>query len=136
MAHAVLSAHPAGPLIMVGIRPLDAYERKGIGRAISCTGLVDTGASASAIAPDLAKQAGLIQSDVSFVRHAGRSVMVPSYAARVRFQGHDGLAGWQELTLVGSAPATPGVGMLIGRDMLARVTMLYDGPKNSVVLLF
>jgi hypothetical protein len=40
------------------------------------------------------------------------------------------------LAVVEVTPATPGVDVLIGRDLLQEVTMLYDGPNKKLVFMF
>jgi hypothetical protein len=40
------------------------------------------------------------------------------------------------LRVVETAPATPGVDVLIGQDLLLQLTLLYNGPIGKLVLTY
>jgi len=134
MGYEVPDIGPSGPIISLGVRRELGYPSAGF-RPISCNGLVDTGASSTAIAPAAAKPAGLVWTGVATVARQGGTVLVPTYGARVRLGGV-GPAGWRELVLLRTAPSNSGVEMLLGRDILAWVSMLYVGSKGHAAILY
>ena len=58
------------------------------------------------------------------------------YDIRLKFDGHLTPGRWFELEAVETAPATPGVDVLIGQDLLANLTLLYNGPLGKLVLMY
>jgi hypothetical protein len=58
------------------------------------------------------------------------------YDLRLKFEGHLSPGRWFDLTVVETAPATPGVDVLIGQDLLLRLTLLYNGPLGKLVLMY
>jgi hypothetical protein len=138
MALHVVDIGPPGPLIQVGIRVGATFEAAGRGGAPrSYTALVDTGASSSAISPrvvaDVQPQfAG--KTSLSRIGVSPRRLM--RYDIRLKFDGHLSPGRWFDLKVVASAPATPGVDVLIGQDLLLQLTLLYNGPLGKLVLMY
>jgi hypothetical protein len=58
------------------------------------------------------------------------------YDIRLKFDGHLILGRWFDLEAVETAPATPGVDVLIGQDLLLKLTLLYNGPLGKLVLMY
>jgi hypothetical protein len=135
--HVVDIGHP-GPLIQVGVRVGPEYEAIGRGGAPhSYTALIDTGASRSAISPR-------VVADVQPQRIGEAALKRPGavsdaghiYSIRMKFEGHLSAGRWFDLKVIGSAPATPGVDVLIGQDLLLHLTLLYNGPLSKLVLMY
>jgi hypothetical protein len=138
MALYVVDISPPGPLIEVGIRVGTGYEAIGRGGAPhSYVALVDTGASRSAISPR-------VVADVQPQRLADATLRRPGavtgtgqiYSIRLKLEGHLSPGRWFELKAVETAPATPGVDVLIGQDLLLNFTLVYNGPIGKLVLMY
>jgi predicted aspartyl protease len=136
MAFFVLDVGPTGPLIQVGVSVGAKSAQAGLGGAPrSYTALIDTGASGSAISP---KVVGEIQPKLVRrvpVERAGAKVVADVYAVRIKLAHHLQPGRWYELEAVEIAPASPGVNVLIGRDLLENTTLLYDGSNGKLVLM-
>jgi hypothetical protein len=138
MALHVVDIGPPGPLIEVGIRVGAGYEAIGRGGAPhSYVALTDTGASRSAISPR-------VVADVQPQRLADAALQRPGavtgtghiYSIRMKAEGHLIPGRWFGLRAVETAPATPGVDVLIGQDLLLQLTLLYNGPLGKLVLMY
>jgi hypothetical protein len=138
MALYVVDIGPPGPLIEVGIRVGAGYEAMGRGGAPrSYVAPIDTGASRSAISPR-------VVADVQPQRIADAALRRPGaitgtghiYSIRLKLEGHLSPGRWFDSRAVETAPATPGVDVLIGQDLLLNFTLLYNGPLGKVVLMY
>ena len=58
------------------------------------------------------------------------------YEIRLKLDGHLTPGRWFDLIAVETAPATPGVDVLIGQDLLLQLTLLYNGPLGKLVLMY
>lgn len=117
----------AGPLIEVEVgQPNSVIESmKAQGRDIppstSLVALIDTGASISAINADIAQQLGLLQTGAVPIGGVGGVREHPVYAAALRIPGGPEYGAVQ---LIGAYLQQQ---MLIGRDILCSMTLVYDG---------
>jgi len=134
----VVDIGPAGPLIQVGVRVGAAFEAIGRGGAPhSYTALIDTGASRSAISPR-------VVADVQPQRIGDAALRRPGAVAdaghifgiRLKFDDHLTPGRWFELKAIETAPATPGIDVLVGQDLLLQLTLLYNGPLGKLVLMY
>lgn len=135
MAFLILDVDPLGPLIQVGVRVGAAYTGAGLGGAPQTyTALIDTGASSTAIAPRVVNAVGPQRMGSTPVRSAGANLVALTYDIQIKFEQHTQPGAWYDLEAVEAAPATAGVDVLIGRDLLKKVTMLYDGANGKLAL--
>jgi Retroviral aspartyl protease len=138
MALQVVDIGPLGPLIQVGIRAGTAFEAIGRGGAPhSYTALIDTGASRSTISRrvvvDVQPQSA---GSTSLTRAGAAPLTIKRYEIRLKFQSHLAPDRWFDLMVVETTPATPGVDVLIGQDLLLQLTLLYNGPLGKLVLMY
>ncbi|WP_165252001.1 retroviral-like aspartic protease family protein [Paludisphaera soli] len=128
---------PLGPLLQVGLRTTAARERRGLGESRDVTAMIDTGASSSIIVPALARRIGLSEGDAAIIRPVGegQAISAPTFPARIRLDGLTGKGEWLELDLIGIQPASP-VDMLIGRELIGKLTLIIDGVQGKVLILY
>ena len=72
----------------------------------------------------------------SLTRVGATSLTLSMYEIRLKFEGHLSPGRWFDLRVVETAPATPGVDVLIGQDLLLQLTLLYNGPLGKLVLMY
>jgi hypothetical protein len=138
MAVHVLDIGPLGSLIQVGLRVGAAFEAAGLGNAPrSCPALIDTGATTTAIDPNVlqALRPQLIgRPPVMRPGAAPRHGL--SYDVRLKFEHHLTPGRWFDLEVIQATPATPGVDVLIGLDLLLKLTLISNGPLGKLVLMY
>ena len=103
------------------------------------TALIDTGASQTAVAPFVVEYLRLVQGDTAEVLVPGKSgAMVAEihrvYDLALSLPAHPQFG--HKVAAVAAMPATPGVSVLIGRDILDQCRFLFDGPKRRFTLWF
>src|SRR5262249_1346236 len=115
-----------------------AYEAIGRGGAPhSYVALVDTGASRSAISPRVVADVQPQRlADAAFQRPGAATGTGQIYSIPLKLEGHLSPGRWFELRAVETTPATPGVDVLIGQDLLQNFTLLYNGPIGKLVLMY
>ncbi len=129
---------PLGPLIGVGLNVGATQARLGLGEPPqSSVGLIDTGASRTAIshAVHRALQPAACGSSW-YQRPGGRGVRVDRHAIRLNFEGHLSSNPWFDVEVVVADPATPGVDVLIGMDVISRLVVFYEGVKGTMILAY
>lgn len=138
MALHVIDIGPLGPLIQVGIQASAVLEAAGLGGAPhSDTALIDTGASASAISSRVVAQVQPLSIGSATLNRVGVAVFpVMRYDVRLKFESHLSPGRWFDMRVVETAPATPGVDVLIGQDLLLELTLLDNGPVGKLVLMY
>ena len=137
-----------GPVIqvLVGVpSPLAARlqaQNLPVPTPVSGVALIDTGATRSAVAETVAQTLGIQPSGVVNVGTAGGMQQQSVYSARFTFPGGP-LPPIEFAQLTGvnlQGHVLPGIGMpliaLIGRDILSRFVMIYDGQTATVTLAF
>jgi hypothetical protein len=138
---------PIGPVIEVrlSIGPEDTADFVASGRSIpppcSVSGLVDTGAERTAIEQSLLDWMGLPIYGLIEVTSSvlGREVReANSYRAQMAFGSPEasGRTKWCTLYAVGVDIVSPGVKVLIGRDLLATCRFTYDGRKRRFMMSY
>lgn len=133
-----ITVGPVGPLIQVGLNVGATQARLGLGGPPqSRNGLIDTGASRTAISKAAYRALQPAVSGSASYQRPGRSpVLVTTHAARLNFEGHLSSNPWFDLDVVIADPATPGVDVLIGMDVLSRLVLFYEGANGTMVLAY
>ena len=127
-----------GPLIQVGLNVGASQAGRGLGGPPqSRTGLIDTGAMRTAISRGVyqALQPAIIGT-TSYRRPGVPAVFVATYAVRLNFEGHLSGNPWFELEVLVTDPATPGVDVLVGMDVLSQLVLFYEGVNGTMVLAY
>jgi predicted aspartyl protease len=133
----ILDVAPLGALIQVGVRVGVAFSNAGFGGTPrTCTALLDTGASSTAISPTIVRQVQPQIVGTTPIKGVGASSLAHTYEIQIKFEHHLQPGTWYNLEAVEAVPATPGVDILIGRDLLKNIAMFYDGPSEKLTLMF
>lgn len=70
------------------------------------------------------------------VARAGANLVADRYDIQIKFEHHLQQGTRYDLEAVEVAPAVPEVDVLIGRDVLEKVSILYDGPNQKLALMY
>jgi hypothetical protein len=98
------------------------------------TALIDIGASRTAVDPMILRHLGAIQTEEASVHVPGHHpARIPIYRVRITLENQEPTFANDVLGIV---PATPTVAVLIGRDVLERGTLLYDGENDAFSLWY
>ena len=109
----------------------------GLGSAALKAGLIDTGASITAISNAVYRTLQPSLSGMTPLRLPGKSqVLVPMYAVRLQFEGHLAKNRWFDLDVVVADPGSPGVQVLVGMDVLAQLVLFYEGVNGTMILTY
>jgi predicted aspartyl protease len=127
-----------GPVIEVGLSVGTIQAMAGIGgQPLSRPGLIDTGATGTAISNAMFRSLQPIQSGTTpFNRPDGTQVVVHSYAVRLKFEGHLAPNPWFDLDAVVADPATPGIHILVGMDVISQLVLFYEGVNGTMILTY
>jgi predicted aspartyl protease len=121
----------SGAILGVEVRASVAYAPNGPTRV--CNALIDTGATMTAIDPAiLAAIDAQVIGGASIAQPGGMAVRVNTHDVRIRFGGQ---GRHYDIEAAAVAPVTPGVGMLIGVDLLLRIRMVWDGRGRLFTLI-
>lgn len=133
-----IAVGPLGPLIQVGLNVGAPQSASGLGGPpLSRTGLIDTGASRTAISNAVHRALRPAASGWSQYQRPGqRDVVVMRYSVRLNFEGQLSKNPWFDLEVVVVDPATPEVDVLIGMDVLSRLVLFYEGANGTMVLAY
>ena len=134
---------PDGAVVRVTVTIGEADETDRLDRGLSLpqpfatTGLIDTGASRTTIHPMIAQSLDLIPDGFASLATPGRAVAdVALYDVRLAL-GHAPLIGPPiQVQAPAVAPATLGTLVIVGRDLLERCTLLFDGENKAFSLWF
>jgi hypothetical protein len=127
----------SGPKIRVTIchpkAALSAAKQAGVDlkEPYTVTALIDTGASRTVINPQLAATCGLRKTGIARISSAGHITDRPEYAGAILFP-NDELAGFDPLSLIACPLPEQDVACLLGRDVLERWNLTYDGRSGFV----
>jgi predicted aspartyl protease len=138
MALHVIDIGPLGPLIQVGVRVGATYDASGRGGAPrSYTALIDTGAATTAISPKVVADVHpQYWESTTMLRAGATGVAVDVYEIRLKFNSHLAPGWWFDSKAVETTLAAPGVDVLIGQDLLRKLTVLSNGPLGKLVLMY
>jgi gag-polyprotein putative aspartyl protease len=128
-----------GPRIFISISTT-AFELKE-GRAVGLefpepvqiTALLDTGASITVINPQLAQTCKLRQTGFAELLAAGSSGRYPEHAAAISFPRY-GLKSLEVIKVVACPIVRQPYSCLIGRDIMSRWELSYDGVRGKVAI--
>jgi hypothetical protein len=135
----VLDISPSGPLVYVGLSVGSTYAVAGLGGPPqTCSALVDTGSTVTAISPAVRRRLQPQQTGRLPVSRIGGTagMLKPLFDVRLKLMGHLEPFRWFDLEVVETAPASPGIDVLIGQDLLSQLTMLFHGPLGKLVLMY
>jgi hypothetical protein len=125
-----------GPLLDVGVSVPKAYVPWG-GQPGTWKSLIDTGADMTAISPNLVAALKPMRIGTAPVgRPGGGRVMCDTYDVRIRFGGNALSGRWFNLKAVEVPPATTGVDVLIGMELLLQIDMTWFGPRRLLLLSY
>lgn len=142
-----MSNGPSGPTINVLIGPSaqlqQAFQDAGlpIPQPVSGVFLVDTGASHTVIDADVIAPLGLNPTGAVMIHTpstAGNAVSMPQFDLMIYVPGSAGAQGW----LIDSLPVTASsfkgqpIDGLIGRDIINRGLLVYNGPSAHFTLAY
>ncbi len=102
-----------------------------IKKPLTITALIDTGASRTVINPQVAATCGLRLTGEARISSAGHIAARPEYSGAIQFPGAD-LHEVDPISLVACPLPEQDVSCLIGRDILERWNMTYDGRSGFV----
>src|SRR5262249_53971029 len=98
---------------------------------LTVTALIDTGASRTVINPQVARTCGLRHTGEVRISSAGHVTARSEFAGAIQFPGTD-IHGVDPIGLVACPLPEQDVACLIGRDVLERWNMTYDGRSGFV----
>src|SRR5271168_4553025 len=100
-------------------------------KPFTVTALIDTGASRTVISPQLAATCGLRQTGEARISSAGHITQRPEFAGAVHFPDTD-LNGFDPVSLIACPLPEQDVACLLGRDILERWNLMYDGRSGQI----
>ena len=101
---------------------------------VSGMALLDTGATASVVDASVVQALGVNPVGVATVGTAGGPATQPVYPIRIQLQGVNLTIDFGRVT--GAPLKEMGFVALLGRDMLARMILFYDGPNSEYTLAY
>jgi len=127
-----------GPIIQVGLNVGTTQAGLGLGGApLSSNGLIDTGASRTAISNTVYQALQPAVSGAAPYNRVGvPQAVVSLYAIRLNFEGHLSMNPWFDLDAAVANPVTPGIDVLIGMDVLSQLVLFYEGVKGTMILSY
>lgn len=148
MPSLTLSFGPAGPLVQayVGLSAPHANALKALGKVVPPlvigTFLLDTGATGTCVDPELVLPLGLTPTGAVMVQTpttAGNAVSCPQYDISLLIQSTQQNAlplVVSALPVMETALRSQGIDGLIGRDIIDRCILNYNGPFHQMVLAY
>ena len=127
-----------GCLLQVGLRVGHAYARVGRGGPPSSwTALIDTGATKTVISPAVVRDLGpQLVASAMLLRPEAAGKRVFTYDVELKLDGHLSSGRWFELKVADTQPATPGIDILIGMDLLKQLHLYLSGPNGKLILSY
>jgi hypothetical protein len=125
-----------GARIDLGVSPPQGYLTPRT-RPRSWRALIDTGAAVTAVSPSVVLMHQPPQIGVLYASRAGGvASRCASYEIRLSLGGHLGKRRWFALEAMEIQPATPGVDILIGMDLLIKLELTWLGPARRAFLSY
>jgi hypothetical protein len=133
-----ITVGPVGPLIQVGLNIGAKQAGLGLGGPpLSRNGLIDTGATRTAISEAVYQALRPAVSGRATYQRPGLPQMpARTYSIRLNFEGHLSRNPWFDLGVLVADPATPGVDVLIGMDVLSQLVLFYEGVNATMILAY
>lgn len=127
-----------GPIIQVGLGVGTAQAKAGIGGPpLSIAGIIDTGATTTAISNGVFQTLQPMSCGaVPLNRPGGGQGVVPSYAVRLKFEGHLAPNPWFDVDVVVANPVTPGIDVLVGMDVLSQIVLFFEGGNGTMIVAY
>lgn len=98
---------------------------------LTITALIDTGAARTVVNPQVASTCGLKQTGEAQISSAGHLTKRPEFAGAIRFPDQQ-LSTFDPLSLVACPLPEQDVACLLGRDVLERWYLTYDGRSGLI----
>jgi len=118
-----------GPRLKIKIgNPL--LGRPNESRFTTTDALIDTGAQRTILVPEAVERVGLSKIDETTLIRVGGVVKADVYAASLQFP-HSGLSAIEMIAVPCCALPQPLYRCLLGRDVLSRWILIYDGPVGT-----
>ena len=130
----------AGPMVGVQIEIPQALSQqlagagKPVPQPVTGMALIDTGATMSAVDASVVAALGVNPVGVVPVGTAGGPAAQPVYPIRLQLQGVGLVLDFSRVT--GAPLKSMNLVALLGRDVLARMVLIYDGPSSEYTLTF
>jgi hypothetical protein len=126
------------PTVQVSLSVGTAFSSQGYGGTpVMTTALIDTGATITAISSQVNGALQPQQIGTVLYRRPGQiASWVPSYLVQLDFTTHLRPGPPFHLEVIEENPATPGVDVLLGQDLLEKVIMVWDGPRGRLLLTY
>jgi predicted aspartyl protease len=108
-------------------------QKKGVElqKPLRVEALIDTGASRTVINPQVAATCGLQQTGLARISSAGHITERQEFVCAIHFPGQE-LSGFDPTSLVACPLPEQDVSCLLGRDVLERWNLSYDGRSGLV----
>lgn len=130
-----------GVFVALSTPRIDVLKAAGIGfpPPVKANALIDTGASISSISPRIAMGLGLAPSSITPI-HSATTGKAPQncnvYDVCLAFVQPSVKVLGVNIPVIEVDLSTPGVDVLLGRDMLGQCLFIYDGQSGTFVLAF
>jgi hypothetical protein len=99
--------------------------------------LIDTGAARTAISEAVYQLLRPMASiPVTYRRPGMTQVNAWTHAVRLKFEGHLAPNPRFDLDVVVEDPATPGIDVLIGMDLISQVALFYEGVSGTMIVAY
>ncbi len=145
MPHLLLPISPSGALlpIFIGVSASRATALKAAGQpvpnSILASGLVDTGASGICIDPSIALQLSLQAIDIGYMLTPSTGDVpqpTPIYDISLSVQHTNSSLDFDSVPAMESKLSNQGFTVLIGRNILSKCILIYDGVSGIYTLAF
>lgn len=126
------------PTAQIEVRVPQNHAAHGyVGHPVTETALVDTGATITAISPSIRKQLQPPPFGTVLYQPRGQhAIWVPTYLVLLVIEPHTHSGRVFPLEVIEEQPATPGVQLLLGCDLLRKVVLVWDGPRDRLLLTY
>jgi hypothetical protein len=126
------------PAVQVRLSVGGAYSSHGLGAtSVTASALIDTGAAITAIGSRVKAALNPRQIGTVLYQRPGQAASwVPSYLAQLEVEAHQKPGRRFNLEVIEENPATPGIDVLVGQDLLEKVVMVWDGPRGRLLLTY
>lgn len=125
------------PTFQVELRVPPASIAHGGGHPMTRIALVDTGSTITAISP--AVKGALNPSPLGKALYHPRGqnpIWIDTYLVILEIEPHTHPSRTFALEVIEEQPVTPGVDVLLGHNLLGRVVMVWDGPRDRLILTY